>query len=198
MLEQDGLKSPINYGVSMRLMFAAGIFGMLLGCQQLPDREPPRLLDFRQIPGTNEQPPQYVLCSNDGGPWACQRKKAENADQISAKASPAQNEMRPITFEFDSHELDEVGRSVVSEWLTFANSAAPSPIYLYGYADEVGSAEYNMTLSRKRVDEVDRSLRASGYTGLIVKQAMGSCCYLDMEEGDTDKRINRRVEIRLK
>lgn len=177
-------------------MYVIALIGMLAGCSQIPDRQPPRLLDFRLLPATEVDPPQYVLCAVDGGPWGCKRKSDIAVDDISARGFS--DPLPSITFAFDSDEVEFSEISALSEWIGHLESNQINSIRLYGYADEVGEPAYNLNLSMRRIDAVENVLRKKGYKGMITKKAMGSCCFLTGGNAEgINERINRRVEIKF-
>lgn len=148
-----------------------------------------------------------MLCNVAGGPWGCDKAKGTGST-LSGDITPQQqsvtgswddnaNALMPITFAFDSHELERPEMNRVADWLSMAMELGANEIVLYGYADEVGSPEYNKALSLKRANAVEAALRTFGYEGRIELRAMGSCCFLTGGES-TDSRLNRRVELQLK
>jgi phosphate transport system substrate-binding protein len=70
----------------------------------------------------------------------------------------------------------------------------PSQLMLFGFTDNVGSAAFNMNLSRERVDMITHALDSRGIKvgkGL----GFGGTNFLRSNRNDADRRYNRRIEI---
>jgi outer membrane protein OmpA-like peptidoglycan-associated protein len=106
----------------------------------------------------------------------------------------------PITFDKDSTEPTPEGRTAALALLECAKGLGYSRIVLSGHTDQTGSANYNMTLSARRLEYVKTALVDGGYQGEIVLEPKGkSEPYRGEETGfseDEVKRLNRRIELR--
>ncbi len=71
----------------------------------------------------------------------------------------------PITFVFNEPTLTEDGRKAASLLLEYLRLKRFAKISLTGHADERGTDELNMTLSRERLDTVARYLKEGGFKG---------------------------------
>ncbi len=108
----------------------------------------------------------------------------------------------PITFAYDSTDFTPVGRRGAAALSDFLREQKLASATLSGHADERGSDAYNMELSRRRLDNVARYLRESGYAGKLVLVPKGrSEPYLSPERWKLSRedalQLDRRVELHL-
>jgi outer membrane protein OmpA-like peptidoglycan-associated protein len=80
----------------------------------------------------------------------------------------------PITFVYDESAFTAVGRKEAMALAEFLRRQQLKNITLTGHADERGSDEFNMELSRKRLETVAIFLRETGYGGKLTLVPMGS------------------------
>jgi outer membrane protein OmpA-like peptidoglycan-associated protein len=73
----------------------------------------------------------------------------------------------PIMFVYNEAELTPEGQRGVSLLLEYVKLERLPSIELSGHADERGSDEYNIDLSRERLETVQRILREGGYDGQL-------------------------------
>ena len=109
---------------------------------------------------------------------------------------------RPITFAYDSVDFTPVGRRGAAALSDFLREQKLASATLSGHADERGSDAYNMELSRRRLDNVARYLRDSGYAGKLVLVPKGrSEPFLSPERWKLSRedalQLDRRVELHL-
>jgi OOP family OmpA-OmpF porin len=102
-----------------------------------------------------------------------------------------------ILFGFDSLSIPDEYRDELDVIGEFVKNNAESYIVIHGYADNTGSAEYNMKLSHKRAERVARYLTSNFG---IDPSRMVVMCYGDLNpvaSNDTPegRRLNRRAEI---
>ncbi len=71
----------------------------------------------------------------------------------------------PITFVFDEANFTDEGRKAAGLLLEYLRLKHFDKVSLTGHADERGSDELNMTLSKERLDTVARYLREGGFKG---------------------------------
>ncbi|MBS0250444.1 MAG: OmpA family protein [Proteobacteria bacterium] len=107
----------------------------------------------------------------------------------------------PMTFIFDEAMLTSDGEKTAKLLLDYVQLKKFKSISLTGHADERGTAEYNMDLSRKRLDTVAAYLRNGGYTGelkLIPEGATQPFMGIDRSKFSRDElmQLDRRVELR--
>lgn len=72
-------------------------------------------------------------------------------------------------------------------------------LLLAGFTDSIGKEGYNDKLALARSETVRQFLISNGLTANpITIQGEGVCCYVAPNDSDESRRLNRRVEIRLK
>jgi outer membrane protein OmpA-like peptidoglycan-associated protein len=91
------------------------------------------------------------------------------------------------------------GANLLVEYLRITN---PGTITLSGHADERGSDEYNLELSRERLETIERHLRANGFKGRLSLLAKGKSepySGIDRRAAELEevRQADRRVELRL-
>lgn len=107
----------------------------------------------------------------------------------------------PMTFIFDEATLTADGEKTARLLLEYLQLKKYSAITLSGHADERGTADYNMELSRKRLETVSEFLRNGGYAGkmdLVPKGATEPFNTIDRSKFSRDDlmQLDRRVELR--
>jgi len=97
---------------------------------------------------------------------------AGNGTPPTAAATPVPSEAGvrksvpvPITFVFNEPTLTEDGRRAAALLLEYLRLKRFAKISLTGHADERGTDELNMNLSRERLETVARFLKAGGFNG---------------------------------
>ncbi|MCH9809072.1 MAG: OmpA family protein [Alphaproteobacteria bacterium] len=108
----------------------------------------------------------------------------------------------PIQFVYRKAQFTQQGRDSVKLLLEYLLVSKRERIMLSGHADERGSAELNMKLSRDRLNAVQERLRAGGYTGQIELLAKGESepfTGVDRTALSAQElyQLDRRVELRL-
>jgi outer membrane protein OmpA-like peptidoglycan-associated protein len=129
---------------------------------------------------------------------------------IASNARPAPAEVKvaaplppaPITFPYDEADITAVARKNAAALVEFVRQRRLDAVTLSGHADDRGSDDYNMALSRHRLESVARYLRASGYAGKLVLVPKGRS--EPSVSPDRDKlskeaafQLDRRVELRV-
>ena len=106
----------------------------------------------------------------------------------------------PITFVFNESTLTEDGRKAAALLLEYLRIKKFPKISLTGHADERGSDELNLALSRERLATVERFLKDSGFVGELELVPKGeSEPFSGVERGDYELeelyQLDRRVEL---
>jgi outer membrane protein OmpA-like peptidoglycan-associated protein len=117
--------------------------------------------------------------------------------KVAAPLMPA-----PITFPYDEASVTAAGRQQAAALSDFLRQRKLDVVTLSGHADERGSDEYNMQLSRNRLESVARFLRDTGYAGKLVLLPKGKTePVTGVDRGKLSKedafQLDRRVELRL-
>jgi outer membrane protein OmpA-like peptidoglycan-associated protein len=99
-------------------------------------------------------------------------------------------------FAFDSAELTQKNRELLSRIAGILLVSKGYGLAVYGYTDDVGTAEYNQTLSERRAKAVDEYLVKAGVpAGIVSMKGYGKTSPI-VNAGTPEARAqNRRVEI---
>jgi outer membrane protein OmpA-like peptidoglycan-associated protein len=108
----------------------------------------------------------------------------------------------PMQFVYREATLTDDGRHAFSLLLEYVKIKNFGAVTLSGHADERGGPDYNMDLSRERLEAIERLLRAGGYGGKIELLPKGESepfsgvdrTHLPLEEL---MQLDRRVELRV-
>jgi outer membrane protein OmpA-like peptidoglycan-associated protein len=108
----------------------------------------------------------------------------------------------PITFAYNETNLTPAGRQQAVLLSEFLNEQRLTSVTLSGHADERGSDEFNMELSRRRLKTVAHYLHESGYIGELKLVPKGKSEPYPTPNRDRLPRedafqLDRRVELRL-
>ncbi len=106
----------------------------------------------------------------------------------------------PVTFVYNEANLTSDGRKAAALLLEYLQLKRYPRITLTGHADERGSDELNINLSRERLETVARYLREGGYTGQLDLIPKGKAePYTGVVRGDFSQedlwQLDRRVEL---
>jgi outer membrane protein OmpA-like peptidoglycan-associated protein len=108
----------------------------------------------------------------------------------------------PIMFFYNEATLTPEGRRAASLLLEYLTLKHLSVVELTGHADERGTHEYNMDLSRDRLETVSELLRQGGYDGELKLTPKGKTePYTGVDRsayrGEALFQLDRRVELRV-
>ncbi|MBU1211016.1 MAG: OmpA family protein [Alphaproteobacteria bacterium] len=117
--------------------------------------------------------------------------------QVQARSIPI-----PVQFVYREAAFTEEGQAAVRLLLEYLKVTEHGRITLSGHADERGSQELNMQLSRERLEAVRDQLRAGGYNGEIILLPKGESepfAGVDRNALPPEDlyQLDRRVELRL-
>ena len=106
----------------------------------------------------------------------------------------------PITFVYNESTLTEDGRKAAALLFEYLQIKKFPKVSLTGHADERGTDELNMALSRERLATVKRFLRVSGFEGELELVPKGeSEPFAGVERGEYERedlyQLDRRVEL---
>jgi len=112
-----------------------------------------------------EPPPAVALSEpkpSNAPPMRLAATTPEAPAEVEHKTIPV-----PVTFVFDEATFTDEGKKAAALLLEYLQLKHFPSVTLTGHADERGSEELNMNLSRERLDTVARFLRAGGYKGKL-------------------------------
>jgi outer membrane protein OmpA-like peptidoglycan-associated protein len=123
-----------------------------------------------------------------------------SADVKAAAPNQHASTPAPITFPYDEANVTAAGRKQAVAMSEFLRQRRLDSITLSGHADDRGSDEYNLALSRRRLESVARHLRESGYAGKLVLVPKGrSEPFVSPDRNKLSKeaafQLDRRVEL---
>lgn len=141
----------------------------------------------------------YISSNRDGGMGGFDIYVFD-LDQIDAPDSVDMKRfvMRNINFAFDSAILSEASYAEIDSLTNFMKENPLIKIEISGYTDDSGSAEHNMTLSLERAAAVMTALIERGVSVTRLEVAgYGDKRPIAPNDSEANKRLNRRVEVRV-
>ncbi len=101
-------------------------------------------------------------------------------------------------FKFDSSEITEESYPLVEKFAKFMKDNGAYKTEIVGHTDSIGSATYNMTLSKKRANIVKNSLIKEGVESSRLKTTgMGELEPIESNMDKAGRKVNRRIEVKL-
>lgn len=118
-----------------------------------------------------------------------------------AERQPLTSYPVPITFVFREATPTEAGRKAAALLLEYVRLKGYASLQLSGHADERGSEQFNMQLSKARLDIVAEVLRTGGFKGELILTPKGQAepyAGVDRSKFTTEElyQLDRRVELR--
>ncbi len=152
----------------------------------------------------NIQPADIAACRSDFELWM--RTLEAALEPVVAAAPEPEPEPAPepaalpgamiVFFDFDSASIPETEQLTIADAVRAFRESGASALALTGHTDKSGSNEYNVALSKKRVDAVADALRARGIANGVIKIAASGESKPAIDTADGIKeRLNRRVVI---
>jgi len=175
--------------------------------QQLADTPPQHLTEVPGIAGGQAAstggaaPLQQSAATPPATVAPAETPPSASAQQLAARTpTPSISVPVPVTFVYNEATLTSDGRKAAALLLEYLQIKRFPKITLTGHADERGTNELNMTLSRERLETVARFLREGGYTGQLELVPKGKTePYLGVVRGDFSQedlwQLDRRVEL---
>lgn len=127
---------------------------------------------------------------------------AFNPDTINIQLKPVREGLslvlKNIYFETDSYQLSEKSRSEINNVLELFNQNPTLHVEIAGHTDNVGTYNYNQTLSKRRAEAVYNALLEAG----IKKERLSYKGYADSQPlvdntSEKNRKSNRRIEFRV-
>lgn len=121
--------------------------------------------------------------------------------QTSIRGFEVEEVQLPITFEYNSTDFDEKGRTYAMALADTLKSGGFETVELAGHTDPRGGEDYNLDLSVRRAETLRSFLESLGVTGTIVTKGFGETQVPEPPEGvaegsEEHYRIARRVAFR--
>lgn len=142
---------------------------------------------------------------SEGSDACAPQPEPQLAQQTIATPVRPSTEERKVYFEFDSSELDPDARARLDNLARQLTSGEVRDVKIVGYADPMGTDEYNKSLSNRRARTVQNYLTERGVNTQVGElAALGATSRFAACEGvkERDTRINclrpnRRVEVEV-
>jgi outer membrane protein OmpA-like peptidoglycan-associated protein len=100
-----------------------------------------------------------------------------------------------VYFKTNDYSLDIKSKRIID---SLSKINAIQKIYLQGHCDSIGSNDFNDALSSKRVNAVKTHFLSNGLGDQIIEiKALGKRVSLNKNTDETERALNRRVEIEL-
>lgn len=113
-------------------------------------------------------------------------------------------ELNPVYFTFDNFQLSETGKSELKKLADLMQTIPASTLKLFGYADAIGTAEYNTILSEKRAIAAMKFMISLGIEAKRLKATgLGETNFIainknpDGTDNPEGRRLNRRIEFEI-
>ncbi len=105
---------------------------------------------------------------------------------------------KSIRFEFDKADIRPQYREILSRIAGVLMGVKGYSIYVYGYADDIGTQEYNLKLSQRRAEAVrDYLIQAGLDPKILTAKGFGKSDPRVSGDSAEARATNRRVEIGL-
>lgn len=191
----------MNKRILLVVLSAMGI----VGCTSTPQVEPPSATPKHVSVGWIKK--DWRLCKDDGTcPRPTPKTVEPSAPPVVAVVKPSRPDKEertpqvatvrePAVVHFEFAKATPAG-----DWQraleTIEHQVAPSDrILIKAYTDDLGGAQYNDRLARKRAEYVVSWLKAKGVKNPMEVEAKGKCCYIASNDTEEGRAANRRAEI---
>ncbi|MDH5381365.1 MAG: OmpA family protein, partial [Cyclobacteriaceae bacterium] len=130
-------------------------------------------------------------------------KKAEDQPRnLDIRMNPEKKEvvmvLNTVLFDFDKATLKKESFAELDRLTEFVQNNPPIRIEIAGHTDNVGSANYNMELSKRRAQSVAKYLRSKGIQNERMEIVyFGETKPLESNETNEGRGKNRRVEFKI-
>lgn len=173
----------------------------LVGCAATP--EPQLATEPAKCPGT----PQGVPIDHEGCPLDSDQDGIPDfLDQCpytppglavnSIGCSTHNIVLHDVNFKFDSAELTASAKAALDRMASDLLKQSNSRVLLEGHTDSIGTEDYNLNLSQRRVDSVKAYLVAAGFPAQNIRAiGYGESRPVASNETPEGRALNRRVEL---
>jgi outer membrane protein OmpA-like peptidoglycan-associated protein len=136
------------------------------------------------------------------------KSKPENQAEKMAKESTSamvrEIILSPVYFDFDNFQLSETGKNELKKLADIMQTLPSSTLKLFGYADAIGTAEYNAILSEKRAIAAMKFIISQGVEAKrLTAKGLGETNFAainknpDGTDNPEGRRLNRRIEFEI-
>lgn len=132
-----------------------------------------------------------------GGPNRLGTQRAKVEELALVPLEPVLEPLADILFAFDQYLLSEKAKTDLAEVRTALKENPSAKLLILGYADERGSNEYNLTLGKRRANEVQQYLGSLGLQNTMTTSSFGKERPVCTERSETCYTMNRRVQVVL-
>ncbi len=119
------------------------------------------------------------------------------ADDGKGTCESFERRLRPVVvyFDFNRHTLRDDGRDLLISMKEELDSHPGCTVYVHGHADEIGTEEYNLNLSRQRAETVADFLQSLGVRSPLERLPHGEAQPAVVDGAPESRAKNRRVEL---
>jgi len=173
----------------------------------------PEKTDLTEKPAETVQPEQMEVIEEKPVEQARPVAEAEAADTapaekpqpaITAETAVKEILLNPVYFAFDNFQLSETGKNELKKLADVLQTLPGCSLKLFGYADALGPAPYNLTLSEKRAISAMKFLIGLGIeASRLSALGLGETNFaaINVNPNGTDnpegRKLNRRVEFEV-
>ncbi len=142
-------------------------------------------------------------CPTIAGPKenkGCPVKEPEKKKEITSDQIEIQNiKVDAVHFVSDKSYLTDFSKGILGKLLKTLNANPSYDVNVYGYADSQGSDDYNIQLSKDRIDTVVKYLESKGIASsrIIHQKAFGEAKPVASNDTEEGRLRNRRVEFEI-
>jgi outer membrane protein OmpA-like peptidoglycan-associated protein len=150
----------------------------------------PKDTDGDGIPDYLDKCPTEAGTKDNNG---CPPAKAATVEDNEAKKMM----IEPVYFDFNKADYITGEKSKIDQLVTLLKENAKYNVNLTGHTDNVGTDQYNMNLSKKRINSVIKTIKSSGIkkNRILSEKAFGKTKPIATNDTPEGRAKNRRVEF---
>ena len=131
-----------------------------------------------------------------GGPWAAVGGAVIGGAACAFSDVAVLDDMQRIHFSFDSDRLDSEAKDRLDNLASYLMHNPDMRVMLSGHADNIGSANYNLHLSKRRAMSAYLYLQEKGVSeSQMQTEALGESNPIAENQTDEGRAMNRRTEV---
>ncbi len=177
----NGCPDTDNDGIADAKDGCPNLFGTMNGC---PDTDNDGIAD------------NFDACPTVKGPTSNNGCPVEKI-KVDSKTVINNYRIRDIHFNSNSAGLTDESKIRIDEIVSFAANYPQANFHIAGYTDNVGAAEANLRLSKRRAEMVYNTLLARGIAQTRLSfDGYGESDFIDTNDTEVGRFNNRRVEVR--